>query len=209
MISSDLHILPNEDSSFFLQLQSFVCLFSALIRFLLRNLMIEVTLGVEKYLTFTVFLLNILCRWLFDAKCLYKRSRNICSRSLMYLCLFRLLLFLLSSLYLKSTFLYPMVFNAVSYSTSDAWKIYAFEEFLDNLLLIVFGNFFIVSGGWFEFPLIYRSLSLGFLQGLYELFIMLTVTCKKSAILKFVSMSVLKSISLKIFLIFLRSWSIC
>ena len=120
MISSDLHILPNEDSSFFLQLQSFVSLFSALIRFLLRDLMIEVTLGVEKYLTFTVFLLNILCRWLFDAKCLYKRSRNICSRSLMYLCLFRLLLFLLSSLYLKSTFLYPMVFNAVSYSTSDA-----------------------------------------------------------------------------------------
>ena len=127
----------------------------------------------------------------------------------MFLFLFRLLLFLFSRLYLKTTFLYPPFFNAVSYSTFGASNIFAFEEFLGNLSLTVYDNFFIICSGWFEFLLIYNSELLGFSLGLYEPFIKLNVISKKSAIFKFVLMSVLKAISLKILIIFLRTWSIC
>ena len=65
-------------------------------------------------------------------------------------------------MYLKPTFLYPLLLNAISYSIFDAWKISAFEEFLDNLSLIAFGSFFIICGGWLEFLLISSSVSLGF-----------------------------------------------
>ena len=114
---------------------------------------------------------------------------------MMFFCLLRLLLFVCTRLYLKSTFLYPLFLSAVSYSIFDAWKISAFEKFLHNLSLIVFGSFFIICGGWFEFC--------------YEPFIKLNVISKKLTIFKFVSMSILKPISLKIFVIFLRSWSTC
>ena len=83
-------------------------------------------------IAFTVFLLNILCNWLFCGKCLSKRSRKRSARfvdtawlngrlnQMMFLCLFFLLFFLCTRLYLKSTFLYPLVFNAGSCLIFDA-----------------------------------------------------------------------------------------
>ena len=68
----------------------------------------------------------------------------------MFLCLFHQL-FLFTRLYLKSTFSYPLVFSAVSYSTFNAWKISAIEEFLQKLSLVIFSNFFSSCGGWFEY----------------------------------------------------------
>ena len=92
-----------------------------------------------------------MCNWLFCGKYLSKRSRNRFATFVdtfwlndglnltMFLCLVRLLLLLLTKLYLKSIFLSPLFFNAASYSIFDAWKIFAFDEFLHNLSLIVFG----------------------------------------------------------------------
>ena len=122
MTSSDIHLPSNRDSCFFLQLQCFVYLFSTLVSFLLCDLIMEPIFVVQELITFTVFLLNLLCNWLFWGKCLSERSRNRFAifldtawlngglNHMMFLYLLHFLLFLCIRLYLKSTLLYHILF---------------------------------------------------------------------------------------------------
>ena len=44
----------------------------------------------------------------------------------------------------------PLRFRACSYSPLDALNTSLFEEFLDNLSLIILGSWLIICGGWLE-----------------------------------------------------------
>ena len=118
--------------------------------------------------------------------------------------LFRLFLFLCSfrALYFRFIFLYPLYFEAFSYSGLAELETCSLEELLDNLSSMEFGRCFIIWGGWFEEVWIYRKLSFGFLQGLFVLFARLNVTFKKFTIFKLASISILKPLSLNNFITF-------
>ena len=72
------------------------------------------------------------------------------------------------------------------------------EEFLDKRSLIIFGNWLIICGGWFEDLLIYNNKSFDFLYGLYVPLFKLNVMSKKSTILRLVSTSMAKPMSLNV-----------
>ena len=80
----------------------------------------------------------------------------------------------------------------------DKLKTSSSEEFLDKRSLIIFGNWLKVCGGWFEDLLIYNNKSFDSLYDLYVPLVKLNVISKKSAILRLVSTSMAKSISLNI-----------
>ena len=63
--------------------------------------------------------------------------------------------------------MYPLSLRAFSYWYLDKLKTSSLEEFLDKRSLIIFGNWLIICGGWFEDLLIYNNKSFGFLYGLY------------------------------------------
>ena len=71
------------------------------------------------------------------------------------------LLLVLLNFSLKSV--YPLSLRAFSYWYLDELKTSSLEEFLDKRSLIIFGNWLIICGGWFEDLLIYNNKSFGFL----------------------------------------------
>ena len=75
--------------------------------------------------------------------------------------------------------------------------------------MIIFGNWLIICGGWFEDLLIYDNKSFGFLYIIYVPLFKLHVLSKKSKILRLVSTSMAKAISLNILIIFFHIRSIC
>ena len=95
----------------------------------------------------------------------------------------------------------PHFFSASSYSNLVLLNISALEEFRDNLSLIIFVSCFLICGGWFDDTSMYINLSFGFLYGRYVLFSKLNVTSKKSTSVRLVTISILKSIFLKILII--------
>ena len=117
-----------------------------------------------------------------------------------------LLLVLLNSS-LKSV--YQLSLRTFSYWYLDKLKTSSLEEFLDKRSLIIFGNRLKICVGWFEDLLIYNNKSFGFLYSLYVPLLKLNVMSKKSTILRLVSTSIAKPISLNILIIFLRIRSIC
>ena len=88
-------------------------------------------------------------------------------------------------------------------------KTSSLEEFLDKCSLTIFGNWLIISGGWFEDLLIYNNKSFGFLYGLYVPLFKLNVVAKKSATLRLVSTSMAKLMSLNVLITLLCIRSIC
>ena len=122
-----------------------------------------------------------------------------------FLFVWLLLVLLNSSLKL----MYPLSLRAFSYWYLDKLKTSSLEEFLDKRSLIIFGNWLIICGGWFEDLLIYNNKSFGFLNGLYVPLFKSNVMSKKSTILRLVSTSIVKPTSLNILIIFLSIWSIC
>ena len=99
--------------------------------------------------------------------------------------------------------------RAFSYWYLDELKTFSLEEFLDKRSLIIFGNWLIICGGWFEDLLIYTNKSFGFLRGLYVPLFKLNVMSQKSTILRLLSTSMAKPMPLNVMIIFLRIRSIC
>ena len=62
---------------------------------------------------------------------------------------------------------YPLSLRTFSYWYLNELKTSSLEEFLDKRSLIIFGNWLIICGGWFEDLLIYNNKLFGFLYGLY------------------------------------------
>ena len=60
--------------------------------------------------------------------------------------------------------LQPQLFSASSLSEFDCSNISMFEEFLDDLSLMVWVRCLMISGGWFDEVLTYVKLSFGFLR---------------------------------------------
>ena len=114
--------------------------------------------------------------------------------------LFVWLLLVLLNFSLKSV--YPLSLRAFSYWYLDELKTSSLEEFLDKRSLIIFGNWLIICGGWFEDLLIYNNKSFGFLYGLYVPLFKLKVLSKKSTILRLVSRSMAKPMSLNVLTMF-------
>ena len=124
---------------------------------------------------------------------------------------------------------YPHFFSASSYSSLMLFNISALGEFCDNPSLIVFASCFLIRGGWFDatsiyiyniyiyiyiiytyiYIYVYINLSFGFLHGRYALFSKLNVTCRKSTSVRLATISILKSIFLKIMIIFVRVSPVC
>ena len=98
----------------------------------------------------------------------------------------------------SSKSVYPLSLRDFSYWYLDKLKTSSSEEFLDKRSLIIFGNWLKVCGGWFEDLLIYNNKSFDSLYDLYVPLVKLNVISKKSAILRLVSTSMAKSISLNI-----------
>ena len=120
-------------------------------------------------------------------------------------CSFRLTLFFsgLGGVYV-SFVVYPHFFSASSYSNLMLLNISALDEFRDNLSLIIFVSCFLICGGWFDATSIYINLSFGYLYGWYVLLSKLNVTSRKSISVRLVTISILKSIFLKILITFFR-----
>ena len=83
-----------------------------------------------------------------------------------------------------------------------------FEEFLENLSLIILSNWLIICGGWLELLFIYNSRSLGFYRFMYAI-IKIKCLSNNSTTFELVCMSVLNSTSLNILMMLLRVRSIC
>ena len=77
-------------------------------------------------------------------------------------CWFLFLWFLLVLLNFSLKSAYPLSLRAFSYGYLDELKTSSLEEFLDKRSLIIFGNWLIICGGWFEDLLKYNNKSLGF-----------------------------------------------
>ena len=123
---------------------------------------------------------------------------------------FRLALFCswLGGVYV-SFVLCPHFFSASSYSNLVLLNTSALEEFRDNLLLIIFVSCFSICDGWFDDTSMYINLSFGFLCRRYVLFSQFNITSKKSTSVRLVTISILKSIFLKILIMFFHTLSIC
>ena len=98
----------------------------------------------------------------------------------------------------------PLSLRAFSYGYLDELKTSSLEEFLDKRSLIIVGNRLIICGGWFEGFLTYNNKSFGFLYCLYLQLFQLNVVSKKSTILRLVSTSMAKPMSLNVFIIYLH-----
>ena len=85
----------------------------------------------------------------------------------------------------NSKSVYPLSLLAFSYWCLDKLKT-SLEEFLHKCSLIVFGNWLIICGGWFEDSLMYDNNSFGFSYGLYVPLFKLSVMYKKSTIFRLV-----------------------
>ena len=103
---------------------------------------------------------------------------------------------------------HPLSLRAFWYGYLDELKTSSLEEFLDKRSLIIFGDWLIICGGWFEDLLIYNNKSFGFLYGLYVPLFKLKVVSKKSTILRLISKSMAKPVFLSVLIIFLRIRSI-
>ena len=121
--------------------------------------------------------------------------------------LFVWLLLVLLNFSLKSV--YALSLRAFSYWNLDELKTCSLEEFLDKHSLIIFGIWLIICSGWFEDLLICNNKSFGFLYGLHVPLFKLNVMSKKATILRLVSTSMAKPMSLNVLIIFLRIRSIC
>ena len=179
------------------------------------------TFWVQQYFTFTVLLLNILWSLLEGGKWWRNSWRNLFPTfvetallkgglnqiMLRWRFFFVWLLLVLLNFRMKSV--YPLSLRVFLYWYLDELKTSSLEEFLDKRLLITFGNWLIICGGWFEDLLIYNNKSFGFLYRLCVPLFKLNVMSKKSTILRLVSTSMEKTISLNILITFLRIRSIC
>ena len=169
-----------------------------------------------------MFLLKILCNLLERGNCFSIKFKNIFARlvdtsklngglnQMILRCRFLLTLFCswLGGVYV-SFVVCPHFFSASSYSNLVLLNISALEEFRDNLSLIIFVSCFLICGGWFDDTSLCINLSFGFLYGQYVLLSKLNVTSKKSTSVRLVTISILKSIFLKILIIFFRALSLC
>ena len=81
-------------------------------------------------------------------------------------------------------------FSTSSYSDLVLLYISALEEFYDNVLLIVFVSWFLISAVWFDDTSVYINLSFGFLYGRHVLFSKLNITSKESNSVRLVTISV-------------------
>ena len=117
--------------------------------------------------------------------------------------------FLLVLLNFSLKSVYPLSLRAFSYGYLDELKTSSLEEFLDKRSLIIFGNWSIICGGWFEDLLTYNNKSFGFLYGLRVPLFKLNVVFKKSTILRLVYTSMAEPTSLNVLIIFSRIRSIC
>ena len=183
--------------------------------------MILATFCVQQLLPLTVFLLNILWSLLEGGKWWRNSWRNLFPtfvetallkgglNQMMLRCrfLFVWLLLVLLNSSLKSV--YPLSLRAFSYWYLDELKTSSLEEFRDKRPLVIFGNWLIICVGWFENLLIYKKKAFVFFYGLYVSLFKLNLMSKKSGILRFVSTSIGKAISLNILIIFLWIRSIC
>ena len=88
-------------------------------------------------------------------------------------------------------------------------KISSFDELSDNLQQMDDGIWRIIGGEWLDEVCMYNNLSSGFLNGQYVASMRLNVTSRKSTICKFVFISILKPMSLKIFVMSFLALSIC
>ena len=93
--------------------------------------------------------------------------------------------FLLVLLNFSLKSVYPLSLRAFSYGYLDELKTSSLKEFLDKRSLIIFGNWSIICGGWFEDLLTYNNKSFGFLYGLYVPFFKLNLVSTKSTILRY------------------------
>ena len=107
---------------------------------------------------------------------------------------------LLVLLNFNSKSVYPLSLRAFSYWYLEELATSSLHQFLDERSLIIFGNWLIIFGGWFEDLLIYNN------KSLINQFNAMSI---KSTILKLVFTSMAKPISLNILIIFLRIWFIC
>ena len=98
---------------------------------------------------------------------------------IMLCCRFVFVWLLLVLLNFHSKPVYPLSLRAFWYWHLDELKTSSLEEFLDKPSLIIFGNWLIICGGWFEDLLIYNNKSFGFLHGLYVSLFKLNVMSKK------------------------------
>ena len=103
----------------------------------------------------------------------------------------------------------PHFFSASWYSNLVFLNISALEEFRDNLSLTIFVSCHLICGGWFDDTSMYINWSFRFLYVRYVLFSKLNGTSKKSISVRLVTISILKSIFLKILIIFFRTLSAC
>ena len=116
---------------------------------------------------------------------------------------------LLVLLYFSFKSVYPLSLRTFSYWYLDELKIFPLEEFLDKRSLIIFGNWMIICGGWFEDLWIYNNKSFDFLYGLYVPLFKLNVMSRRSTTLRLVSTSMAKTMYLNVLIIFYRIRSIC
>ena len=117
--------------------------------------------------------------------------------------------FLLVLLNFSLKSVYPLSLRAFSYWYLDELTTSYSEEFLDKRSLIIFGNWLIIFGEWFEDLLIYNNKSFAFLCGLYVPLFKLNVMSKTSTVLRLVSTLMAKTISLNILIILFRIRPIC
>ena len=103
----------------------------------------------------------------------------------------------------------PNFLSASSYSNLVLLNISALKQFRDSLSAIIFVSCFVICAGWFDDTSMYINLSIGFLYGRYVLFSKLNVTPKKSASVRMVTISILKSIFLKMLITFFCAVSVC
>ena len=116
---------------------------------------------------------------------------------------------LLVLLYFSFKSVYPLSLRTFSYWYLDELKIFPLEEFLDKRSLIIFGNWMIICGGWFEDLWIYNNKSFDFLYGLYVPLFKLNVMSRRSTTLRLVSTSMAKTMYLNVLIIFYCIRSIC
>ena len=111
----------------------------------------------------------------------------------------------------KLILLKPLRFRACSYSPLDGLKTSLFEEFLDDLSLLILDNWLTICGEWLELLFIYNggSLYIWFFIGFTCAIIQIKCYVKKSTTFELVSMSILNPTSLNILIMFLRVQFIC
>ena len=144
---------------------------------LLCDEIIDDMLLMQLQLTFTMFLLEILCKLLDFGKCCFNNFRNVLpifvlmlrekrglTEIILVFCYFLLVLSLVFIFGMKTKgSLTPLSFNASEYIGVAFWKISLIDDRSDSLLLIDLGNSLHIVFGWLEFLLMYTGRLYGFL----------------------------------------------